>query len=686
MKKILFALLLAALMLCAICTVVSAAPKQDWADDGEFLTASFHYPYMHVKKDTFEEAIYTIAENATDYNIKYVSFLGKMTNLSPHTYKSVVTEAKKSVEELSALHQNDTKWNSEWSFIRNTTEIFKDIGLPYGLSYDVSELYTGGTARSRDSSQSVYFVPAEIMPENVKFKALDEANYYTIVENNGTKYIIFQLETFPRESVLNWFNDTLAKHTDKYAIVYTTSFMDQNTNLNTMWNWETEGLVVKGTSRVKGVSIAHVDHPRDGEELWKYAFAKHDNILAVFCTGQVASNKINTKVLTTNNGYETVAVYANTSEIDISEGPYAVMTKISADNKTLTFRFFSPVSGYLDSSEVKVELSKIATLTEAQVVVDDLPKIKLQQNGANQSYILGYEGNTFRPNANMTRAEACTIFARLLLNTNTIPDGYTTRFNDVKSGDWFYNAVAYLDQSGFFYRNKNTEYKPNEPITRAEFVDLAYLASNLGENVSTISFTDVPKEHFYYESVIAAAASGLVNGYEDNTFRPDNTITRAEVVTVVNRLLSLAVKEDTVLIDKLQNTFVDIEGHWAKLNILMAANSKVGTKSFYNASLNGVTDDGANIVFQNKHIKIVVNKKNGVVSDIVNLENGESILLASKDPQFFYLTTSGNSKSTPNDIRIEGNRMRMFSISSPISMMTIWRLSLTVLYLIFIHT
>lgn len=655
MKKILLALLITALLVCGIATSVVA---EDWADDGEFLLASFHAIHKHVEKPTLEEAVFSIAEKAEAYNIKYVSLLGQLTTPSEHTYKSVVTQGGKSVDELVLVHQNDKEWNRRWNSIKSLTELFTDMAIPYGVSYDVSDIYSNGTARARESSQSVYFAPADIMHENAVYAALDDANYYTVVENNGVKYIIFQLEIFPRQSVLDWFNETLKKHTDKYAIVYTPSFIDATGELYTMWNWETEGLVVKGTSRVKGVSIAHVDKPRDGEELWKYAFSKHDNILAVISSNQVAKDKILTKTLTHENGYQTVAVMANPSGIDASSGPYVLMTKISADNKTLSFRFFSPVSGYVKNSEVTVEFPEIAPLTEP-LTIDGLPTITLQQNGANKAYILGKGNNKFEPNANMTRAEACTIFARLLLGTQNIPDGYVTRFTDVKEGEWFYNAVAYIDQSGFFFRNKNTTYKPNEPITRAEFVDLAFLASNLGDGSSSIQFTDVPEDHFYRNSIISAAASGLVNGYEDNTFRPDNTITRAEVVTVINRLLTLAVSEDTILLDKLENNFNDISTHWARLNILMAANSNVGTKSFYSATLNGVRENGSSIIFENKRVKISVNKKSGQVEEIINLANGEDIKGTTKDPQFIYLTLPNTTKIVPKDMKLDGNRIKV---------------------------
>ncbi|MBR5459673.1 MAG: S-layer homology domain-containing protein [Clostridia bacterium] len=657
MKKILSILILSLAMVTALSLCVSAK-KENWAKDNEFLLTSFHTLYKHVDGNGFEEAIYTILENAEEYNIKYVSLLGKLTNLSKHVYKDVITNGGKTIDDLILLHQNDKEWNAEWNAIQSMTELLTESAIPYGLGYDIVEYYGNGSARGRDSSISTYFAPADIFHEDIIYSKYDDSNYYTIIKNNNIKYIVFQLETCPRQSVLDWFNETLSNHTDKYAIVYTPSFLDTTGEMYTMWDWNEGGIKLVGNSRLKGYTIANVDKPRDGEALWQYAFSKHNNILAIISSNITPVNSILTKKLTNEAGYNTAAIMASSAGIDQAEGPYMLMTKVSEDNKTLSFKYYSPVSGYIDSTEVVVKLDNIATLTEP-TTVDGLPTIALQQNGANKSYILGYAGNTFRPNANMTRAEACTIFARLLLNTQTIPDGYATRFEDVKMGDWFYNAVAYLDQCGFFFRNKNTTYKPNEPITRAEFVELAYLASNLAESDEIIEFADVPKDHFYYNSIIAAASSGLVNGYEDATFRPDNTITRAEVVTVVNRLLNLVVNDETVLADKLENTFVDIGTHWAKLNILMASNSNVSTKNSYTATLDGVSDEGANLIFKNKRMKLSVNKKNGKVTEIINLENGQDVNSETKNPQFIYLSLSGGAKVSPTSITLEGNRIKV---------------------------
>ncbi|MBR5460302.1 MAG: S-layer homology domain-containing protein, partial [Clostridia bacterium] len=474
--------------------------------------------------------------------------------------------------------------------------------------------------------------------------------------NNGIKYMIFTLEPWPRAAVLDWVNLTLQENQDKYAIIYTYSFIDSSGGMYTMWDWSIKGDVRTDKSTyLRYCNISSMGNPRDGDQLWNYCFSKNDNILAVISAYGGASDVALTK-FKNSNGIEVAAICTNADKLYSTVGLAMFNVSISEDNKTVTCSYLSPFNGYLDTSLKSIKLNKIATLTEPKI---ELPKIATQYNGANKAYIFGYEGNTFRPNANMTRAEACTIFARLILGVQSIPDGYVTRFTDVKTGDWFYNAVAFLDQNGFFEQLTSSTYKPNEPITRAEFVDLANKASSLTASTKKIEFADVPTTHFYYDSIIAAAGAGLVNGYEDSTFRPDNTITRAEVVTVVNRLLGLKSTAKTIDTSKLENEFVDIGTHWARLNILMASNSNVHGSYYYTKTLDGVTETSKNLTFTNKHFSFTVEKRSGKVIEIINRYTNEDINNNAKNPNFIYLVSDGGAKIVPVSMSIDGNRIKV---------------------------
>ena len=655
MKKLLSAILLITVIASVLCLTVFASDV--FVGEDEFTIASFNGINTYIKNDKktedLELAATWLAVEKDNLNLKYVSFLGQIASKCQYTANEIITQQKLTLDTLIQLSLDDPDWNKQYKKFAQATSILKDMDIPMGVSLSVYDYVSSSYDRS--NLASAHFGVKDIMPETTYYDYLDDNNYCVFVTNNDTKYIIFQLELFPRAATLDWFKKTMESNTDRYAIVCTSSFIDQNGEMYTMWDWN-DGFSLTGTTELKSYRITHLGTPRDGEGVWEYAFNGCDNILAIISSHVKTSDIIATK-FKNSNGIEVAAIAANADIGRNVMAPSVLITKFSKDNKEITCAWAEAEVGVDESTAVTIKLNKIGTLSET-VFDPTLPKIATQSNGDNKAYIFGYEGNTFRPNANMTRAEACTIFARLILGTQSIPDGYVTRFTDVKTGDWFYNAVAFLDQTGYFFRNKNTEYKPNEPITRAEFVDLANSASRLSSNDS-VEFSDVPKDHFYYMSITAAASSGLVNGYEDGTFRPDKTITRAEVVTVINRLLGLNASERAISVDNLENVFVDIGTHWAKLNVLMASNSNVHSKSYYAASLDGVTKEGNEFVFTNKHFSFSVNSKNGMVTKIINLATGEDVNSNAVSPQFIYLTANDDTRILPTKIELVNKALKV---------------------------
>lgn len=154
------------------------------------------------------------------------------------------------------------------------------------------------------------------------------------------------------------------------------------------------------------------------------------------------------------------------------------------------------------------------------------------------AYIIGYsEDGTVRPNANISRAEVATIFFRLL--TDEARDQFwmtTNNFSDVLPNDWYNNAVSTMVNMGIIQGYEDGTFRPNANITRAEFAAIAARFMASGYGVEDDLFTDIAN-HWARESINDAAMAGWINGYEDGTFRPDAAITRAEAVTLVNNVL-----------------------------------------------------------------------------------------------------------------------------------------------------
>ena len=194
------------------------------------------------------------------------------------------------------------------------------------------------------------------------------------------------------------------------------------------------------------------------------------------------------------------------------------------------------------------------------------------------AYIIGYEDGTVKPNNNITRAEVATIFFRLLSDDSRAQFWtQTNSYSDVALTNWFNNAVSTLSNAGVITGYPNDTFKPNASITRAEFAAIAARFSD-AEATGICSFTDVPANHWAASYIALAEELGWINGYSDGTFRPNQPITRAEAMTLINRVLERAVDEDHMLSDMV--TWVDNQpSDWFYEAVQEATNSHDYTRT-----------------------------------------------------------------------------------------------------------
>lgn len=196
--------------------------------------------------------------------------------------------------------------------------------------------------------------------------------------------------------------------------------------------------------------------------------------------------------------------------------------------------------------------------------------------GDHYAYVMGYPDGTVRPNGSITRAEVSAILFRLL-SDKTRDEYFTTAssFTDVKAGAWYNNSIATLEKAGVIVDTaKGGAFRPNEAITRAELAAMLAQFSD-AKPVKGVKFSDVSAEHWAYEAIAIAAKMGWIEGYPDGTFRPDATITRAEMMTLVNRALErVPSDEDHLLSKRVMLTFPDCKsGDWFYIAVQEATNS-----------------------------------------------------------------------------------------------------------------
>lgn len=156
-----------------------------------------------------------------------------------------------------------------------------------------------------------------------------------------------------------------------------------------------------------------------------------------------------------------------------------------------------------------------------------------------KAYIVGYDDGTFKPDSNMSRAEAVAIFARLIAEAKGESISGKASFKDVDKNEWYAGYVGYLEKYDVINGYNDGTFKPDASVTRAEFVAMTVryydLFNDVNKTGNTVKYTDVSNSYWAYSDIAFAKNIGWLNGYSDGSFRGDNDITRAEVVTVVNR-------------------------------------------------------------------------------------------------------------------------------------------------------
>lgn len=206
------------------------------------------------------------------------------------------------------------------------------------------------------------------------------------------------------------------------------------------------------------------------------------------------------------------------------------------------------------------------------------------------AYVIGYDDGTVRPEGQITRAEVATIIFRLL-DPEVRDENLTAEngFEDVGEDDWYNTAVSTLVKLGIISGRSDTSFDPDAPITRAEFATLFARFDESGTEPAG-GFSDL-SGHWARESVERAAALGWIDGYEDGSFRPDNRITRAEAMTMVNRVLNRNPVEEEDLLPDMRVWSDNRPGSWYYFAVQEATNSHEYTRPDSHEDWTKLTED-----------------------------------------------------------------------------------------------
>ena len=199
------------------------------------------------------------------------------------------------------------------------------------------------------------------------------------------------------------------------------------------------------------------------------------------------------------------------------------------------------------------------------------PKPELEK-GDHYAYIIGRDDGLVHPEDEITRAEVATIFFRLLTeDTRNYYWSQSNPYSDVSGSDWFNNAVSTLTNAGVIYGRPGNVFDPDAPITRAEFAAIAVRFFG-GEYDGPDQFSDI-SGHWANSEINRAYVNALIKGYPDGTFRPDNYITRAEAMTIVNRVLERKPDKDNLLDEMVKWEDNSNTGAWYYADVQEATNS-----------------------------------------------------------------------------------------------------------------
>lgn len=329
--------------------------------------------------------------------------------------------------------------------------------------------------------------------------------------------------------------------------------------------------------------------------------AAEENAIAVYdsdpVNGTVVYDGIGTVTLST--GEKASFTFATNPKLD-RRYAYAIrVTEVAGNNTDVEYDktvYESRFGFFNGTKEIQwLEGTSNFSFTNTYTGIDDyypiiIPTIINKDTGMlnktdHFAYVIGYPDGTVHPNGQITRAEVATIFFRLL--RDEVRDGaFTTSntYSDVAYGKWYNNPISTMSALGIITGYPDGTFKPNKPITRAEF---AAIAARFDETQSgkSATFSDVIG-HWAAKEIGIAYYNDWIKGYPDGTFKPDQNITRAEAMTLINRVLERKPESPADLLTNMNKWTDNMDtSKWYYLDVQEATNSHGYTRKTFNYEL-----------------------------------------------------------------------------------------------------
>ena len=328
--------------------------------------------------------------------------------------------------------------------------------------------------------------------------------------------------------------------------------------------------------------------------------AAEENAIAVYdsdpVNGTVVYDGIGTVKLST--GEKASFTFATNPKLN-RKYAYAIrVTEVTGNNTDVEYdkTVYESRFGFYDTKEIQwLEGTSNFSFTNTYTGIDDyypiiIPTIINKDTGMlnktdHFAYVIGYPDGTVHPNGQITRAEVATIFFRLL--RDEVRDGaFTTSnsYSDVAYGKWYNNPISTMSALGIITGYPDGTFKPNKPITRAEF---AAIAARFDETQSgkSATFSDVIG-HWAAKEIGIAYYNDWIKGYPDGTFKPDQNITRAEAMTLINRVLERKPESPSDLLTDMNKWTDNMDtSKWYYLDVQEATNSHGYTRKTFNYEL-----------------------------------------------------------------------------------------------------